>query len=224
MNLKTFYDEVRATLFDGALSADQVKGLDAMIKGNEKIDSRWLAYALATAHHETGRKFQAISENLNYSATGLRKTFPKYFSAADATKYARKPEAIANRAYANRMGNASEASGDGWKYRGRGLVQITGKDNYTKYGIQNNPDAAMELDRAVAITFDGMTNGKFTGLKFSDFFNASKTDWVNARKIINGLDKAQKVAEHAEKYYTAILKAKKDDLVVDLDPPSNACK
>ena len=72
----------------------------------------------------------AVSENLNYSAEGLLATFPKYFSEAEAQQYARRPPAIANRVYASRYGNGNEASGDGWRYRGRGLVQITFHDNY----------------------------------------------------------------------------------------------
>lgn len=74
-----------------------------------------------------------VEENLNYSASGLLKTFPSRFDAVTANEYARKPQKIANRVYANRMGNGSEASGDGWRYRGRGLIQLTGKSNYQSY-------------------------------------------------------------------------------------------
>lgn len=76
-------------------------------------------------------QLSATVENLNYSASGLQKTFKKYFPTATlAQQYARKPQAIANRVYANRLGNGPESSGDGWKYRGRGLIQCTGKVNY----------------------------------------------------------------------------------------------
>lgn len=85
---------------------------------------------LAQVGHESGQLSRTV-ENLNYSATGLRATFPRYFSStAISTRYARHPEMIANRVYANRLGNGDEASGDGWRYRGRGLIQITGKSNY----------------------------------------------------------------------------------------------
>ena len=76
----------------------------------------------------------ASVENLNYSADGLLKTFPKYFkSRAEAEAYARKPEKIANKVYANRYGNGNEASGDGWRYRGRGLIQLTFRSNYEEF-------------------------------------------------------------------------------------------
>lgn len=79
-------------------------------------------------------KFNAVEENLNYSADGLRRVFPKYFpTSALAAQYARQPQKIANRVYANRYGNGNEASGDGWRYRGRGLIQLTFKDNYRAY-------------------------------------------------------------------------------------------
>lgn len=92
-----------------------------------------VCHLIAQLAHESA-ELNATVENLNYSAEGLRKTFPKYFpTSALATQYARKPQAIANRVYANRMGNGSEASGDGWKYRGRGLIQLTGLSNYKAY-------------------------------------------------------------------------------------------
>lgn len=89
-----------------------------------------IAMFVAQIGHESGY-LKFVKENLNYSAEGILKTFPKYFDAAEASQYARKPEAIANRVYANRMGNGPESSGDGFKFRGRGLIQVTGRSNYT---------------------------------------------------------------------------------------------
>jgi putative chitinase len=86
---------------------------------------------LAQCGHESG-EFNILRENFNYSADGLLKIFPKYFTAEQAKQYARQPEKIANKVYANRMGNGDEASGDGFKYRGIGLIQLTGKDNITR--------------------------------------------------------------------------------------------
>lgn len=90
---------------------------------------RRIAAFLAQCAHESG-DFMHLSENLNYSAQGLKATWPKRFTDAIAAQYARQPEKIANYVYANRLGNGDEKSGDGWKYRGRGLVQITGKSAY----------------------------------------------------------------------------------------------
>jgi len=106
-----------------------------------------LAHFLAQCGHESGG-FRATQENLNYSAKGLMGIFKKYFpTAALAASYERKPEKIANRVYASRMGNGAEASGDGYKFRGRGYIQLTGKENYTAFGkainenILANPDS-----------------------------------------------------------------------------------
>lgn len=208
MNRKAFFENIKQPLFSGRFTAEQVKGIDAILDKFEKLDPRWLAYALATAYHETGGKMVAVSENLNYSAKGLRVTFPKYFTAADALKYERKPGAIANRAYANRMGNGPESSGDGWRWRGRGICQITGRDNYRTYGIEDDPDKALQPDIAVRILFDGMIHGRFTGKKLSDYFGPVVTDWKGARRIINGVDRAEKIAGEAKQFYAAILAAK----------------
>lgn len=86
---------------------------------------------IAQVGHESG-SLKYVKENLNYSDVGLRKIFPKYFTESEAKSYARNPEAIANRVYASRMGNGDENSGDGWTFRGRGLIQLTGYENYMK--------------------------------------------------------------------------------------------
>ena len=88
-----------------------------------------VAMFIAQTGHETG-DYTVFAENLNYSAKGLVDTWPKRFNLATAMMYARKPEKIANKVYANRMGNGDEASGDGWRYRGKGLIQVTGKAGY----------------------------------------------------------------------------------------------
>jgi putative chitinase len=105
-----------------------------------------LAHFLAQCGHESGG-FKLTQENLNYSAKGLNGIFKKYFQTeADAKPYERNPQKIANKVYGNRMGNGAEATGDGWKYHGRGFIQLTGKDNYTAFtksigeDCVNNPD------------------------------------------------------------------------------------
>ena len=91
-----------------------------------------LAHFLAQCRHESGN-FTQTKENLNYSAIGLIGTFPKYFDNKTSIEYSRKPEKIANRVYANRNGNGNEASGDGWKHRGFGYIQLTGANNQNKF-------------------------------------------------------------------------------------------
>ena len=107
--------------------------------------------------HESG-DLRELQENLNYGAKGLRVTFPRYFQTDEiALEYQRKPEKIANRVYGGRMGNGPEETGEGWKFHGRGLVQITGKENYTHcstalYGddrLLDNPDLLADMDGAV---------------------------------------------------------------------------
>lgn len=90
---------------------------------------REAAFLAQVAHEST--QLSRLVENLNYSAFGLQTTFKKYFTEQTALQFAKQPEKIANRVYANRNGNDDEASGDGWKFRGRGLIQITGKNNYS---------------------------------------------------------------------------------------------
>ena len=92
-----------------------------------------LTHFLAQCAHESGN-FKFVEENLNYSADGLLKIFPKYFSKDTAAIAARKPEVIANIVYSNRLGNSDRASGEGWKYKGRGFIQLTGKVNYKAFG------------------------------------------------------------------------------------------
>ena len=113
------------------------------------------AHFLSQVAHESGG-LKYSKENLNYSAKALRSVFGKYFKTNEiAEEYARKPDRIANRVYANRMGNGDEQSGDGWKYRGRGLIQLTGKHNYESFandhGVDcvNNPDLILDPEIAL---------------------------------------------------------------------------
>ena len=141
---------------------------------------------LAQCGHESGG-FSRFTEGLNYSVKGLRATFPKYFpDDATALKYERQKEKIANRVYANRMGNGPESSGDGWKYRGRGMIMTTGKDNYNEFskysGIDavNNPDV-LSSDMSVAIKSAIWFWNKNGLNKFAD-----AKDILGATKKING--------------------------------------
>lgn len=140
---------------------------------------------LAQIAHESGG-FNAVVENLNYSAKGLMTTFKKYFPTEELAKqYERKPEKIANRVYANRMKNGPESSGDGWKFRGRGLIQLTGRDNYTRF----SNDLGISLDETVAYleTPEGAVSsaGWFWD---NNSLNAycDRDDFVGLTKRING--------------------------------------
>jgi putative chitinase len=143
---------------DGAFGPGTFKSAAAFYK----LSPNRAAHFFAQTAHESGN-FKAFSENLNYSAKGLRGIFGKYFPTdALARAYERKPEKIANRVYANRMGNGDEASGEGWKYRGRGPLQLTGKNNYRAFGkyigreqeVLDNPDiVANELGFESALWF-----------------------------------------------------------------------
>ena len=128
---------------DGAFGPGTYKKAAAFYK----LSPARAAHFFAQTAHESGG-FKAFSENLNYGAKGLRGIFGKYFKTdLEARMYERQPQKIANRVYANRMGNGPEGSGDGWKFRGRGALQLTGKDNYQAFAnyinrpdVMDNPD------------------------------------------------------------------------------------
>jgi putative chitinase len=207
-NRAEFFACLRQTLAGGRLSQSQVDGtsriLDAICCRRDLTDRRQVAYILATAWHETGGKMQPVEENLNYSAKGLLRIFPRRFAADEAKIFARKPEKIANRVYAKRMGNGDEASGDGWLYRGRGLVQITGRRNYRAFGIERAPEKALDPAIATRILINGMVCGVFSGKKLADCFSPAREDWAGARAIVNGRDRAQLVAGHAQAFLAAL--------------------
>jgi putative chitinase len=156
MSLKSLQQKIGVTA-DGSWGPGTLRAAAAFYK----LSPARAAHFFGQTAHETGG-FKAFSENLNYGAKGLRGIFGKYFTSdALALQYERKPERIANRVYANRMGNGPEASGDGWKYRGRGALQLTGKDNYLAFSkycnrpdVMTNPDlVATELAFESAMFF-----------------------------------------------------------------------
>ena len=140
---------------DGAFGPGTIKAAMAYYK----MTPERAAHFFAQTAHESGG-FKVFSENLNYSAQGLQGIFGKYFPGNLEESYARKPEKIANRVYASRMGNGDEASGDGWKFRGRGALQTTGKDNYSQFAKHLGKPEIMETpDLALTKRITGGTHG-----------------------------------------------------------------
>ena len=165
-----------------------------------------VAAFLAQCAHESGG-FVFLKENLNYKAASLRRVFPKYFpDDAIAAQYAGKQEMIANRVYANRMGNGDEASGDGWRYCGRGLIQLTGKNNYTFFA--GSLDIPVEEASEYLQTFEGAVQSAcffWEQNKLNQW--ADKGDILTLTKRINGgtigLEDRIKHYEHALHIYGA---------------------
>lgn len=148
-----------------------------------------IAAFLAQCGVESGG-WTKFEENLNYGAPGLMVTFKKYFPTQDlANAYARKPEKIANRAYANRLGNGDEASGDGWKYRGRGPIQITGKSNITAFAKKYVDDWQSIVDNPALISNDKRL-ALLSAIWFWDTTNLNKyadvKDIKGMTRVING--------------------------------------
>jgi putative chitinase len=147
MSLKSLQERAGVAA-DGAFGPGTMKAGMALLK----LSPIRAAHFFAQTSHETGG-FKAFSENLNYSAQGLQGIFGKYFPGTLEESYARQPEKIANRVYADRMGNGNEASGDGWKFRGRGALQLTGKANYEAFAKYLGTNEVMENPDLVATKF-----------------------------------------------------------------------
>ncbi|MFY9261242.1 MAG: glycoside hydrolase family 19 protein [Gallionella sp.] len=147
-----------------------------------------VAHFLAQCAHESGG-FTVTQENLNYSAGGLRKVFGKYFTDDGiANAYANQPQKIAARIYGGRMGNGDEASGDGWKYHGRGYIQLTGKDNYTKFSKDAGVDCVNDPD-SVATTYALLSAAWFwnsNSLNKINFSGTNENAVVGVTRIVNG--------------------------------------
>lgn len=196
---EAFHDTIRAALFGGRLAKGQVAGMEAVLDRWEATraenDRHWLAYMLATVFHETAATMQPVRETL---------------AASDAVAAARLERAWAR----GRLGAVKtpywRADAEGKYWLGRGLVQLTHKANYermsreTGIDLTADPGRAMAMDVAVVILFAGMEKGLFTGKRLDDYFSAGQADWVNARRIVNGLDRAEQVARHGRIFLRAL--------------------
>ena len=187
INRDFFFFNSKKLLFSGKFKQSQVDGLNAILgeweKNYSEKDDRWLAYMLATAHHETDRRMQPIEE----------------YGKGKGRPYGKNIKMNGTRYYDTTN-----------LFYGRGFVQLTWYENYQKAGNKlgldfiKKPEKALELPVAVKIMFLGMMEGWFTGKKLSQYFNATTEDVYNARRIINGTDKANLIADYAYDYYSCI--------------------
>ena len=216
INRRLFFKHVRAALFSGKMSPGQVDGIGFILDSWEAMraaggsaglaagsaagpaagDDRWLAYVLATAFHETAFTMQPIRE---FGGPGY------YFRMYDPASPLPDRAALARRMRAR--------PGDGVVFYGRGYVQLTWRTNYEKMGSvfgvdltssAKAADAALDAALAAKIMLRGMIEGSFTGRKLSGYFNDARADWRGARRIINGLDRAQEIAAYGRKFHAAI--------------------
>lgn len=191
INRSKFFAGIRITVFGGSLPQTSVNGINAILDEWDRrklTDLRFLAYMLSTTRGECGSNMLPVREG---------------FKSTDADA----------RAYVKNKGYRYAVEKNGHVYYGRGLVQLTWYDNYVNMGrllgldLAGNPDLALRPDIAAQILFEGMLRGSFTGKSLSDYFSPSKTDWVNARRIINGTDKAEQFAAWARSFHHALVKA-----------------
>jgi hypothetical protein len=194
---KVFFDRVRVSLFAGKLLQAPVDGLTNLLDVWEARhagqDIRWLAYALATAYHETGFTMRPVTEQ----------------GGTVYLTYMYDPQSPNPKRAALAKANGNHA-GDGVQYCGRGYVQLTWANNYRRIGnligidLLGHPERALEPDIAARILYESMIGGWFSGVGLGRYFNDRTADWKNARRIINGLDCADKIASYAKAFYAAL--------------------
>jgi putative chitinase len=177
--LAQFFDHTSANVID-----QYVEPLNNALQQFQINNPERIAMFMAQVGHESGGLTQ-IQENLNYRADRLPVVFPRYFRDVNPNAYARNPEKIANRVYANRMGNGPESSGDGYRYRGRGLIQLTGHDNYARFAN----DMGISIEEAV----EYLSTPEGAAMSAAWFWSknglneiADRGDVVAATKRING--------------------------------------
>ncbi len=198
MDKTTFFDRIRATgLFGATLSQSEVDGLNAILAAMQTAPLAWTSYALGTAYLETAHTMQPIHE------MGGTAYFTRMYDP---------PPAGLRPKVAAQLGNIHP--GDGAKYHGRGYVMLTGLANYMKAGAKlgqdlvGNPDLALRPDNAAVIMRDGMSEGWFTGARFASRLPAggaaNRGQFIDARGIINGRDRAEAIADFAMAFQNAL--------------------
>jgi len=192
MNRSKFFNEIRTSLFNGRLSQSQVDGINFKLDAFDDFricDDRWRAYMLATSYHETARTMQPIEEY----GKGRGRVYGRKI------KHNRQPYTFPDKIY-----------------YGRGDVQLTWYENYELMGrllgipLLEQPELALKPDISARIMIEGMTKGMsnrgdFTGVSLENYFNATKDDPIQARRIVNGLDKASLIASYHQKFLRAII-------------------
>lgn len=221
MLAKSFFASARASLFGGVLSQSQVDALVSIDRawqefGNGKVDAE--AYTLATIYNEVGRELLPKPENLNYTAARLVQVFPSKFKSLTLAKpYAHNPEHLANRVYAGILGNGSESSGDGWRFRGHGY-QTTGRQHFTTFAgilgvdLIGHPELLdQNVELAAAALIIGMVKGIYTGKAFETYLDGKDEpdsedlrEFVNARRIVNGTFNAEAIGGYALSFEHAL--------------------
>jgi putative chitinase len=194
-NPQAFFDALRHGLLGPTLTAEEVKGTNAILEAMDGAPLSWTAYALATAYRETASTMLPIKEYGGQT----------YFTRMYDVTGARAQMALAN-------GNT--CAGDGPKYCGRGLVQLTWKNNYKRAGeecgvdLVANPDLALKPDIAAKIMRRGLTDGWFSGRKLSDYLPSSgpatESQFSATRRVVNGMDRAAEIAAHAMEFQRAL--------------------
>jgi putative chitinase len=193
MNRAAFFDAIRSALFGGRLNQAQVEGCSAILDAWARHGSgepKHLAYVLATAYHETGRTMEPVRET---------------FASSDA-------EAIRKLDAAWAAGKLGQVSTPYWRdgFFGRGFVQLTWRRNYEAMGkrlgidLARNPSLALRPDIAARILIVGMIEGMFTGKSLSDYIGRPRVDYRNARRIVNGIDRAVLIADYADRFQAAL--------------------
>lgn len=193
---KLFFDTVRQPLFEGALTQKQVWGMESILLEwdmQQLTDRRWLAYILATTYHETAKTMQPIEE----------------YGKGKGHDYGKKLK------QGSGPGNRIAYETPDKLFYGRGHTQNTWFENYQRltqgakiqghdWDFLNSPELLLQMEPSIWATFFAMRTGLYTGKKLSNYFNEKVEDWVDARKIINGLDCAEKIAEYAKVFFDAV--------------------